>query len=368
MPEYLARSPKPEKGIPAQTYLQHVNGVICLASVFAGHAAGYTHYKELFQEAVEYAAAFHDLGKLDTGNQEVLKTGKGHLPVKHWDAGAAHLLAKQNILANKIAALFVYAHHQGIPSFIEEQVKQAGLFREPEARAKSDEFLSKYLEIHSKELNKSGRSRLNWKGKAANSLFMRMALSCLVDADHTDSARHCRNSVPEGEVALEPARRLAALDTYVSNIPPEKGKEERNALRRQVYDACRFAQPAESGLIACDSPVGTGKTTAIMAHLLNVAAQRGLRRIFVVLPFTNIIDQSVDVYRSALVLEGEEQEKERVVAAHHHKVDFEEEANRAFSFLWNAPVTVTTAVQFFETLASNHPATLRKLQIGRAHV
>ena len=32
-----------------------------------------------------------------------------------------------------------------------------------------------------------------------------------------------------------------------------------------------------------------------------------------------------------------------------------------FSFLWNAPITVTTAVQFFETLASNHPASLRKL-------
>jgi CRISPR-associated endonuclease/helicase Cas3 len=29
--------------------------------------------------------------------------------------------------------------------------------------------------------------------------------------------------------------------------------------------------------------------------------------------------------------------------------------------LWNAPITVTTAVQFFETLASNHPASLRKL-------
>lgn len=361
MTELLARSQKPEKGIPEQTYREHVGEVMRLSEKFADSVAAYTHYNTLFREAVGYAAAYHDLGKLDAGNQEVLKTGKGHLPVSHWDAGAAYLMSHSTVLANMIAALFVHAHHIGLPALKEEQLKKSGPFRVPEVKALIDANLQQYLGMHVGEMRHVACSQLKWDGKAANPLFMRMALSCLVDADHTDSARHCGNSVPEGEVALEPVIRLAVLDNYVANIPPEKGKEERNALRQQVYDACRFAQPAENGLIACDSPVGTGKTTAIMAHLLNVAAQKVLRRVFVVLPFTNIIDQSVDVYRSALVLEGEEQEKERVVAAHHHKAEFEEEANRAFSFLWNAPVTVTTAVQFFETLASNHPATLRKL-------
>jgi len=58
-------------------------------------------------------------------------------------------------------------------------------------------------------------------------------------------------------------------------------------------------------------------------------------------------------------MDGEKAEK--VVAAHHHKAEFEDLHSRVFSFLWNAPITVTTAVQFFETLASNHPASLRKL-------
>jgi len=161
-------------------------------------------------------------------------------------------------------------------------------------------------------------------------------------------------------VPLEPEKRLATLDRYVTGLgKKDKDNGERIELRQLVYKACLTAQPAENGLIACDSPVGTGKTTAVMAHLLNVAKKKVLRRVFVVLPFTNIIDQSVEVYRKSLVLAGEEAEK--VVAAHHHKAEFDEEATRAFSFLWNAPVTVTTAVQFFETLASNHPATLRKL-------
>ena len=361
MSEYLARSPKPEKGIPAQTYKQHVSEVIKLATGFAENAAVYSSYGPLLRDVVEYAAVYHDLGKLDEGNQKILRTGnKGSLPIKHWDAGAAHLMSKPAFLANKLAALFIHSHHEGLPSLIKESVNKAGMFRVSSAIANTDDSLSRYLAVHAGDLGERGVSAREWKGKASTPLFMRMGLSCLVDADHTDSARHCGNSVPEGEVQFEPGQRLAALDHYVANLSSdEEGKRERNELRRQVYQACRTAPPAEKSLIACDSPVGTGKTTAVMAHLLHVAERRKLRRAFVVLPFTNIIDQSVDVYRTALLLAGEQPEK--TVAAHHHKAEFEKEASRAFSFLWNAPVTVTTAVQFFETLASNHPASLRKL-------
>src|SRR5262249_27373691 len=89
------------------------------------------------------------------------------------------------------------------------------------------------------------------------------------------------------------------------------------------------------------------------------ARARHLRHILVVLPFTNIIDQSVKVYREALTLPDEN--PERVVAAHHHQADFESVQTRQLATLWDCPVTVTTAVQFFETLASNHTARLRKL-------
>ena len=113
-------------------------------------------------------------------------------------------------------------------------------------------------------------------------------------------------------------------------------------------------------MLACDSPVGTGKTTAIIAHLLNVAALRKLRRIFVVLPFTNIINQSVDVYRLALRLPDESETiMESVVAAHHHRVDFLSYEARCLSARWDSPIVVTTDVQFFETLAACDTASLR---------
>jgi CRISPR-associated endonuclease/helicase Cas3 len=183
-----------------------------------------------------------------------------------------------------------------------------------------------------------------------------------VDADHGDTARHYGNEVEIPEIKRRWEERLAALQRYVDRLPPGKTERERrrNELRRQVFERCRDA-PVEPAIRACDAPVGSGKTTAVMAHLLRVAAnaKRGLRHIFVVLPYTNIITQAVEVYRKALVLEGERAEE--IVAEHHHRADFEETDLRRYATLWRAPIIVTTAVQFFETLGSHRPAALRKL-------
>lgn len=96
-----------------------------------------------------------------------------------------------------------------------------------------------------------------------------------------------------------------------------------------------------------------------MAYALSQAISRKSRRIFVVLPFTNIIRQSVEIYRKALPLPGENPED--VVAELHHRADFESEETRALTAQWKAPIVVTTAVAFFETTASCMPAALRRL-------
>lgn len=96
-----------------------------------------------------------------------------------------------------------------------------------------------------------------------------------------------------------------------------------------------------------------------MAHLLRQAINRKARRIFVVLPYTSIIQQAVDVYRKALVLPDEDPEE--IVAELHSRADFQDYETRYLTSLWRAPVVITTAVAFFETLASNHPSVLRRL-------
>ena len=92
--------------------------------------------------------------------------------------------------------------------------------------------------------------------------------------------------------------------------------------------------------------------------------RHGKRRVVVVAPFTAIIEQTAEVYRTAL---GDED----AVLEHHASFDWEDAARlrggdretrdggdeqdglgrlRRAAENWDAPVVVTTAVQFFESL------------------
>ena len=365
----LAHSAKPDRNIPEQTYVAHIANVLESAIGNAKRAGEY--WKgggKRLAGAVRLAAEFHDLGKLDEVNQRVLRgtSSERHLPINHVDAGVAALLNSEN--ANASAALLVNAHHRpGLPDIPDECVNPRSFLRDRKStfdsnslREYTDENLSFYRKIHDEAL-RGLLPALETDDKNVlldkNALLCRLALSCLVDADHYDTARHYNDAIPFEGVSLNPKERLQLLDAHIKYLSQAQ-QDDRTVLRNDVYRACRDAGTVD-GMYACDSPVGTGKTTAVMAHLLKAAAEKGLRRIFVVLPFTNIIDQSVEVYRKALV--GINERREDIVAAHHHRAEFESLELRQYSFLWHAPIIVTTAVQFFETLANNRPSSLRKL-------
>lgn len=359
--EPLAHSSRPQRGIPPQSYADHVCGVTELACTNALEAVKYWHGDaDRFVEAIRLAAQFHDLGKLEPANQKVLASAfrAKRLPINHVDAGVARLFEPS--INNLLAACAVYSHHKGLPDFQDQRLNGPGkVFRDLNIKSITDQRLHNYLGTHDKAVGMLIHQEDYMSPSRPSplpSLAYRVALSCLVDADHYDSARHEGKIVSRCGPPLNPDYRLTLLNEYVSGLGEEE--HERNVLRREVYQACSNADP-RPGFYACDSAVGTGKTTAVMAHLLHAAQAKGLRRIFVVLPFTNIIDQSVKVYRRALVRPNELQAD--VVAAHHHKAEFEDLESRHLSFLWKAPIVVTTAVQFFETLAANRPGSLRKL-------
>ncbi len=358
----LAHSADPKKKIAAQDYADHVNGVVLKAVKAAQQAAQYAACDgNLLRNMVSVAGEFHDLGKLDHDNQAVLsgKIQARKLPVQHADAGTAYLLDE---LEQPVGAVLVYSHHIGLPDFSEEQNRSEDtVLRDETVAEKVNNILSDLVTAHRQTLKNLDKRNLSFDTQENNiagdvSLFYRIALSCLVDGDHTDTAIHYQNYPEEKQLLpLYPEKRLKVLDNYVESL---KSDDARSQQRSQVYESCRNAKISEN-IVSCDSPVGTGKTTAVMAHLLTQATQRNLRRIFVILPFTNIITQSVEVYRKALVLPGENPED--IVAELHHRADFQDKSTRQYSALWHAPIIVTTAVSFFETLASNAPAALRKL-------
>ena len=99
-----------------------------------------------------------------------------------------------------------------------------------------------------------------------------------------------------------------------------------------------------------------------MAFALDHAIAHQLRRIIYVIPFTSIIEQNAKVFREAF---GELAD---AVIEHHSAFDDTKLPNdnardtlkRAMES-WDAPVIVTTAVQFFESLFADRPSQCRKL-------
>jgi len=355
---YSAHSPNKRTGVGSQSYKSHITGVLGRALAYVNDVCRYaTVDGKTLLHIVNRAALFHDLGKLDKENQPILLGEKlaKKLPVNHVDAGAAHFLDENN-LSYAIASI-IQAHHIGFCDFIEEDKKDENeAFRDLNIIEHTNKTLEYLLSVHNSLINDPCDFKID-EIKGDFSIFMRLALSCLVDADHTDTAIHYRDHPePLPYVPLRPGERLNKLDEYVDSL--SKSDDERSKLRSEMYKACRNTEINDM-IISCDSPVGSGKTTAIMAHLLQQAKEKKLRRIIIVLPFTNIIRQSVEIYRNCLVLEGENPCD--VVAELHHRADFKDKESRYLTSLWRAPVIVTTAVAFFETLASNSPSTLRRL-------
>ena len=207
--------------------------------------------------------------------------------------------------------------------------------------------------------------------------FTRMLYSCLVDADYLDTEvfySNLENKAAErgGYPDLNALQHnfnqfINAFRRRIAQTSEQTEAEKRNAalnrLRSEILDHAveQAAQP--QGLFTLTVPTGGGKTFTSMAFALEHAKRHSMRRVIYVIPFTSIIEQNAAEFRKAFGELGEQ-----AVLEHHSTFDdgkLQNEATkdklRLASENWDAPIVVTTAVQFFESLFADRSSRCRKL-------
>lgn len=290
----------------------------------------------------------HDLGKYSELFQKKIRNNLD-VHVDHSTAGAREM--KNN---NMLSASFAIAgHHGGIPNGLD--TSESNLVNRIKKRKLEsyDKFKEEILleSIREPELPAFDHT-----------FFTRMLFSALVDADFLDTEQAVRGEAPDrGNYDSVDV----LYDKLMEYIRPWRSITDQtpmlNRIRTEILEQCITTGEEGRGLYSLTVPTGGGKTVSSLAFALTHAKINHMDRIIYVIPYTSIIEQTVDIFRKIL---GEEN-----VLAHYsnslldsvegdsdcydkHKLSVEN---------WDAPVIVTTNVQFFESLYSNKVSKCRKL-------
>jgi CRISPR-associated endonuclease/helicase Cas3 len=331
--------------------------------------------------AADFAAAdwgkllgwYHDLGKYSPAFQRYLRQAamdNGHDEdcaerVDHSSAGAQYAIEKHDVLGHLLAYALA-GHHSGLLDSVRE-----GASQEKRLNKELEEWQHGLSELPELPVLKQFPPQLATVPKRecsfAFSLFVRMLFSCLTDADFLDTEAFMN---PE-QAAQRPvwpddilARMEMALAAKISSFGAPHSDVDRH--RAGIHAACLARATDEPGLFSLTVPTGGGKTLSSLAFALRHARIHGLKRVVYVIPFTSIIEQNAQVFREVFADLGED-----VVLEHHSNFDPEQETttNRLATENWDAPLVVTTAVQFFESLFANRTSRCRKLHnLARAVV
>ena len=200
-------------------------------------------------------------------------------------------------------------------------------------------------------------------------MAIRMLFSALVDADRLDTERFMtpdlsaeRLRIKGNYASLSTLReRLRAKTESFSSAPDTPV----NRARAYFLESCRtHGAESDPGIYTLSLPTGAGKTISSMAWALEMAIRNHHDRIIYVIPYTSIITQTAMVFREIFGEENILEHHSEVVVEQQTEDDKSDEQMSRLKFLtenWDAPIILTTNVQFFESLFASKPTKCRKV-------
>ena len=374
-PLYYAHSAQDEFGnlLPYehwQTLQSHLVNVGEMAAEFARVFGA--------QEIACQTGQLHDLGKYSEAFNRRLHGGSS---VDHATAGAKIAVERWGNVIGKLMAFCITGHHAGLANGNGEGDNRRTLKQRLALQFGAD--IPALDNLWQQEI-KLPQNLFAPPLKAdvhhpffSYAVFTRMLYSCLVDADYLDTEAFYLNlenkAVERGgypdlnalqrnfnQFINDFRRRIAQA---LEQTEAEKRNAALNRLRSEILDYAVEQAVQPQGLFTLTVPTGGGKTFTSMAFALEHAKRQDMRRVIYVIPFTSIIEQNAAEFRKAFGELGEQ-----AVLEHHSTFDdgkLQNEATkdklRLASENWDAPIVVTTAVQFFESLFADRSSRCRKL-------
>ncbi len=346
--------------------LEHLKGVAKRATEYAADFGG--------GEWAHLASMLHDLGKYqydwqcyirrETGFNDGYPCANRNVHPNHSTAGAVHATERFGKIG-RVLAYLIAGHHTGLYDWHSGEAGEGpGLnyrLQQSEARQELADSLTAGIPEEVLQPNFPAPDLRNIPGgKAGFALWVRMLFSCLVDADFLDTEAYI---TPDKAAARTTYPVLSELkkefDAHMVELAAKAKASDVNTARAHILEQCRSKAGLKENLFTLTVPTGGGKTLASMAFALDHAIAHGKKRLIYVIPYTSIIEQTAKVYRTAFGPLAD------AVIEHHSNA--EDDGRNEFSTAklatenWDAPVIVTTNVQFFESLFAAKTSRCRKL-------
>ncbi|MDR3050222.1 MAG: CRISPR-associated helicase Cas3', partial [Oscillospiraceae bacterium] len=295
--------------------------------------------------------------------------------VKHSIIGAKSIYnALQSYLSiAEMLANIIVSHHGSLRDYLSPNGDMSLLVKLQAYTGDDDTESSNVPEINATKLLSEIKAVLNVAPDKlfGMSMLTKFIYSCVIDADRFDaylfeSEDDCTRRKPDWHTPQKPdwSSMLAQLEQYLATFDTNS---EIMVLRGQVSEQCAKAGLREKGIYKLEVPTGGGKTLSSLRFALKHAARHNLDRIIYVIPYLSILDQTAKEIRDSLGID----DKDYTIVLEHHsnfspKGDDKKDSDvlEHYNLLtdrWDAPIILTTQVQFLESVFSAKGSALRKL-------
>lgn len=346
-----------------QTVKEHLDNVSALSEEFAC---------DLLKPFAAAAGKAHDIGKYSQSFQKRLN-GES-IKYEHSICGAIEYSKLADNGYKQIAAAMleycIAGHHTGLPDGVNGADETSLLLRLNRAgQYKGSSDYSAYkneidisIPDYSKLISELTGDRCDLFELYA--FITRYVFSCLTDADYLDTEHFCSRGTNR-VLSADFSKVRNILNNRFSSFKTETQLQAaRGRLQSQAYENAAKTQDVRNGISILNMPTGSGKTLCSLKIAIEKLLKKdsGKKRIIYVIPYTNIIEQTAEQFEGMF---GEYVD----ILQHHSNYCFDDGKSEPLTSQklkratenWDAPLIITTSVQFFQSFYHYKGSGLRKL-------